>query len=293
MQRISIIGLGRMGGALAIALSRAGFRIADITIRGGDAPANVIANIEPPTRLLRPDEAPSGEIVLITTGDPEIAGASEVVSRSLSGSETVLHASGSLDSSVLKACADLGCAVGSMHPLVSISDPVAGSTLFSGRYFCLEGDEIAVAAARSLAEQLGGKPFSVSTEFKPLYHAAAVTSAGHVVALFATAIEMLSKCGLREVQAQKILFPLLESTVANLAGQRPANALTGSFARGDLAAFERHLKSFEGVLDVETKRIFVELGAKSVDLAVRAGAEPSIMEPLRARIDIAKSEFEC
>ena len=165
--------------------------------------------------------------------------------------------------------------------------------LFNGRYFCSEGDEKALDAARSLVNGLGGKHFSIETEFKPLYHAAAVMSAGHVAALFGTAVDMLSKCGIESQKAREVLLPLLESTVANLRSLPPERALTGSFARGDLQAFERHLKSFNGVIDNETKRIFIELGARSVELATRGGVDPAGFEGLAARIDIAKSELEC
>ena len=70
-----------------------------------------------------------------------------------------------------------------MHPLVSVSDAFLGAERFAGVYFCIEGEAAAVAAATSLAISLGGKAFSIPTDSKPLYHAAAVTASGHLVAV--------------------------------------------------------------------------------------------------------------
>ena len=46
---------------------------------------------------------------------------------------------------------------------------------------------------------------------------------------------MLTHAGLDPKTARRVLLSLLESTVANLSASEPARALTGTFARGDLA----------------------------------------------------------
>ena len=43
--------------------------------------------------------------------------------------------------------------------------------------------------------------------------------------------------------ALRVLLPLLQSTVNNLARSDPALALTGTFARGDIATVRRHLQA--------------------------------------------------
>jgi predicted short-subunit dehydrogenase-like oxidoreductase (DUF2520 family) len=147
MQRISIVGLGRMGGALAIALSHAGFEIADVIVRRAESAELILEEINAPVNLKRPGDPIDGDIVIIATSDPSIAECSETLSNSLNGRPVVLHTSGSLSSTVLSACASIGCETGSMHPLVSVSDALSGSRSFAGRYFCLEGTPAAVEAA--------------------------------------------------------------------------------------------------------------------------------------------------
>jgi predicted short-subunit dehydrogenase-like oxidoreductase (DUF2520 family) len=135
--------------------------------------------------------------------------------------------------------------VGSLHPLVSVSEPVVGSAAFAGAYFCVEGNRTALKLARTLVKDLQGRSFSIAAPDKALYHAAAVMSAGHVIALFDIALEMLTRCGLSKRRAQAILQPLISSAVANLSSGDPAAALTGTFSRGDVATVRQHLAAIK------------------------------------------------
>ena len=84
---------------------------------------------------------------------------------------------------------------------------------------------------------------------------------------------MLSKCELDSDTAQKILLPLIDSTVENLKTLKPAEALTGSFARLDIAAVERHIASIKSVMTAETLEIYLRLGERSLERRVAsAGA---------------------
>lgn len=152
-----------------------------------------------------------------------------------------LHTSGALSSDALAPLRAAGFAVGSMHPLVAVSEPVAGAESLRRAFYCIEGERRALSAARRLVGRLGGRSFSIETKDKSLYHAAAVIASGHTVALFQLATELLARCGLDAERARRVLLPLLESTLANLSAQPPARALTGTFARADVTTVRRHL----------------------------------------------------
>src|SRR5829696_9250128 len=244
MLSVSIIGIGRLGGALAIALHRAGFEI-DQLIHRDPSTANFISDHLPSTvKTVEWSEALPGlgsDVVFIATADPDITSVAGHLKGRLKQGAVVLHTSGSLSSASLSVLAGAGHSTGSMHPLVSVSDAVSGATSFPNAFFCVEGDDVAVATARSIVESLGGRAFSIDSAQKPLYHAAAVTASGHLVALIDISIEMLSKCGIETRTAKEILLPLITSTISNLQTQTPQRALTGSFARLDIDAVERHL----------------------------------------------------
>jgi len=286
VQSVSIVGIGRAGGALAIALDRAGVQIDQLIYRA-DAP---VASWIAPQKLVAIGSVDSitSDILIVATADQDIRSTANALTQIATLPRIVLHLSGSLSSDELIRLEEMNIAVGSMHPLVSISDAELGSERFSGAYFCVEGDAVAVDAAIQLVEILGGKHFSIETKLKPLYHASAVMASGNVTALFDAAIEMLSKCGLDPERAHRILFPLLQSTVSNLANRSTAQALTGPFVRGDVAALERHLDAFEGKVDEDIRSIYLDLAERSVRLA---GGEHS--SELLAAISVAKRKTGC
>lgn len=291
MQSVSIIGMGRVGGALALALSSAGYNVENLVYRSTDTAAEAIAcRITPLPQVLVFDDLQhlNSEIIFITSADPEIQAISARLTTVVPQNTFVFHTSGSLSSEILSELTAIGCETGSIHPLISISNSFLGSERFAGSFFCVEGSADAVAVAKSLVRKLQGSSFSIETKFKSLYHASAVTASGHLVALIDTAIDMLSKCGLESATAKQILMPLIKSTIENLDEQTSVQALTGTFARADIAAFDRHLASFEDNISNQTRRIYLELGDRSLDIAERRGGSADNAEKIRNAISMAK-----
>lgn len=276
MKRVSLIGPGRLGLALALALSKAGYTVENIvgrTLSLADFP--VIPGF-PPVRTIESIDRLSTDVVFITTGDDQIASVATTISERLEPGCVLLHASGALASDVLAPAGKEGISLGSMHPLVSISDPLRGAEAFSDAYFCIEGDPRATETASAIAESIGGKPFSIPTVSKPLYHAAAVLASGHLTSLVDVAIKTLQNCGLDEVEARRILLPLIQSAVRNLTGQTASEALTGPFARGDRAAIVRHLEAFDRAGAADEKRIYAALGLRSLALVDKGAVVPQV-----------------
>jgi predicted short-subunit dehydrogenase-like oxidoreductase (DUF2520 family) len=98
-----------------------------------------------------------------------------------------------LSSEILAPLRARGWSTGSLHPLISVTDP---HTPLDGAFWCVEGEPRAARLAKAIVRDLGGTSFSINAAEKPLYHAAAVMTAGHVTALFDVALEMLVACGL-------------------------------------------------------------------------------------------------
>ena len=289
MQSISIVGIGRLGGALALALSKAGYRIDNLVYRSRPVPEEVVGRISPQPHLVsfRDLDELRSDIVFITSADPEIESISSQLAARVKNSPLVFHTSGSLSSGILSGLADAGFGTGSMHPLISVSDPIRGSEQFAGAYFCIEGRDDATAAAKAIVTDLGGESFSIEPQFKPLYHASAVTASGHLVALVDTASEMLSNCGVEPAMAKRILMPLIKSTVTNLDNQSNREALTGTFARADIAAFERHMDALNRSASSEMRRVYLELGMRSLALADHHGNLSERSHELEKRIKLA------
>ena len=120
-----------------------------------------------------------------------------------------------------------------------------------------------------------------------------MTACGHLVALVDVAIEMLTKCGLDETAAQKVLLPLIKSTVENLAEQKTAAALTGTFARADLETMDRHLETLRENVSAEALEVYLQLGNRSLHLAEVQGADAEKLEKMRNKISLAKKNLKC
>lgn len=291
--KISVIGIGRLGGALALALAEKGYEIENLFARKRETAEKISKEID--SKILSGDEFEqiSSDLILITVQDSEIKTVAENLAGKLKTKPIVLHTSGSLSSDILENLKANGCAVGSIHPLVSISDSFLGKSRFNDAFFCVEGDERAIEAAKKIVSDLGGKSFSIETKYKTLYHASAVTACGHLVAVIDTAIEMLSKCGLNKNQSKEILLPLIESTVENLKTQTTDEALTGTFARADAETFERHFEIMEKEVSEEALKIYLLLGMRSIKLAEKQISDAEKLENMREKILLAKKKLRC
>jgi predicted short-subunit dehydrogenase-like oxidoreductase (DUF2520 family) len=287
---ISIIGAGRLGTALALALHRRGYRIEAIMARrlahARRAAALLAAAHAQPLSATGLDSLPPSKLILITTPDDQIGPMAARLAASLDkkgGSlqtRTALHCSGALSSDVLSPLRDAGFRTGSMHPLVSISEPVQGAESLRGAFYCIEGVTSAARLARAIVRDLEGESFSINSRDKALYHAAAVMASGHMVALFDIATEMLEHCGLTQMRAQGVLLPLVKSMLVNLSGRGAARALTGTFARADTATMRSHLAALRREGASDALEVYRLLGKHSLRLAEKLGADREALKSM-------------
>ena len=268
---VSIIGAGRLGTTLAVALAGKGYSIRSLVARrrssarkaasllDGDVQALAVKQLD----LLRP-----ADLFLITTPDDQIASVAAQLARinATKRGPAALHTSGALSAEVLAPLRKRAWHTGSIHPLISVSDPEDVAAL-KGAFWSVEGDKTALRIGKAIVRDLGGESFSIRSEDKPLYHAAAVMSAGNVVALFDVGLEMLVHCGLTRPAAQRILLPLIASTVRNLESKEPVDALTGTFARGDIETVKLHLTSLKGRKLADALELYRLLGKRSLKLS--------------------------
>jgi predicted short-subunit dehydrogenase-like oxidoreductase (DUF2520 family) len=260
---VSIIGSGRLGTTLGVALLHRGYSIQSLVARRVQSANKAARLLDAETQVLAAKELHSlkpAHVFLITVPDDQIASVVEEMSR-LEFNATALHTSGALSSEVLVPLRKKGWHTGSIHPLLSVSkagDPIEGA------FWSVEGDKSAVRLGKTIVRDLGGRSFFIRSEDKPLYHAAAVMVSGNVTALFDIALGMLGDCGIKRTTARSILLPLIASTVRNLETKDPAQALTGTFSRGDLETVKRHLAAIKDNQDaLELYRL---LGKRSLKL---------------------------
>jgi len=262
---VSIIGAGRLGTTLALALAEQGYSTRSLVARRLQSARKAAAILDGNAEAFAANQIhllPKADLFLISVPDDQIASVALKLSRAkLEGKFTALHTSGALSSEVLSPLRAKGASTGSVHPWISVSDPQVS---IKGAFWSVEGDPSAVRVAKKLVRDLGGESFSIKSADKPLYHAAAVMTSGHVTALFDVALEMLVDCGLTRETARRILQPLLASTVHNLETRDPAQALTGTFSRGDVETVKRHLAALKQHKLADALELYCRLGKRSL-----------------------------
>jgi predicted short-subunit dehydrogenase-like oxidoreductase (DUF2520 family) len=260
---VSIIGAGRLGTALAVALHARGYSIESLVARRAQKARYAAILLGGKPQVLAAKQLPSlhrGDVFLITVPDDQIAG----VAAQLSGLEfeaTALHTSGALSADVLAPLRERGWHTGSIHPLVSVSDT---NVALDGAFWSVEGDAVALRTGKAIVRDLGGQSFSIRSEDKPLYHAAA---------------EMLMRCGLDRKTAHAILLPLIASTARSLQTKDPAQALTGTFSRGDQETVKRHLAALNKSELADALELYRLLGQRSLKVT---GKHPQITQILKS-----------
>ena len=282
VRTLAIVGAGRVGQTIGRLLAQSGaYEITDVVSRRATTArraARFIGAGRPAT--LRALERLDADLLLVATPDDEIARTAErlaSLSRSFDGA-VVLHTSGARDASELAALRARGAAVGSLHPLQSFPAPALALALVRGSVFALEGDRRAVAAAKGLARDLGGRPVRLRAGTKALYHAAAVLASGGVTGLLDMSLEALERAGLDRATALGAILPLVEGTVRNIGRLGTAEALTGPVARGDRGTIGRNRTALLA-LDPEVVAVYDLLARRGERLRRERGGRTQASDP--------------
>jgi predicted short-subunit dehydrogenase-like oxidoreductase (DUF2520 family) len=241
---IAIVGAGNLGTALAVALREAGYRIESVIARSLE---NSIARAR---RLARQTGArvvlDAGEVkarvLWLCVPDGEIARAAVSLAEGFQGrGRLALHSSGALGSEILEPLRRKGVAVASVHPLMTF---VRGSRpSLVGVSFAIEGDPVAVRAARAIVRDLGGESYAISQKEKNAYHAWGTFASPLLTALLATTEEVAGLAGVSKGPARERVLPILLETVKNYGKFGGAAGFSGPIVRGDVETVRRHLEA--------------------------------------------------
>jgi predicted short-subunit dehydrogenase-like oxidoreductase (DUF2520 family) len=232
----ALVGPGRAGTSLALALTARGRRAVAVAGRTPDAPSTQALA----TRLGVPARSAAtigsgAALVIVATPDAALEEAAAELAASLEPGALVIHLSGARGvdglEPVLRTRPD--CAVGALHPLQTLPSGEIGAARLAGSWAAVAGPP----AVAELAGELGLHPFRVDDADRALYHAAAAIASNHLVALLGQVERLATAAGV----PFDAFVPLARASLDNVADLGPAAALTGPVARGDLVTVARHL----------------------------------------------------
>jgi predicted short-subunit dehydrogenase-like oxidoreductase (DUF2520 family) len=270
-----IIGAGRLGKALSIAMTEAGYNFVWIGSKE-KSDAGKLAALIGCEKFGEGfgESAARPEIIIIAVPDGLI---SEVSSLGVSAgiiteATVVLHTSGALGSEALSECAKAGASVAAFHPCQTFTSKSNPSDVFKNIVFDMEGDDFACAIGETISRSLGAETICPGKEARLILHTATAILSNYTVALYGAAEGLLESAGIKHESALKILNPLLLSTAANIAGYGAASALTGPVSRGDLITVEKHLEALKDH-DGLYGEIYSVLGKMALKIAREKNAE--------------------
>jgi len=272
--RVGIIGPGRAGVGLALALVAAGHEVLLYGRRKKAVPRPLTLTVGPADGPPPPAWIAQAGVVLLAVRDDAIRPLAEVLARAgaIRPEHVILHLSGVQGQEALGPLVSSRAALGSLHPLQTIADPERAPERLKGAWAAVEGMPRAVEAAEAIARELGLRPFRLTGKAKAIYHAGAVFASNYFVVVEAVAQRLLRHAGLTDAEAWQALRPLVEGTLENLIRQEPKDALTGPVARGDVDTIRRHLES----LTKDDALLYRALGRSALELAEKRGMDEAV-----------------
>jgi len=242
--RIAIIGTGRLGVTLAMALHRQGVEIAMVANRNAASVQQVAAQLGS-CRAVDASEAAQADLVFLTVPDDALAPlAAQLPWRP---GQAVVHCSGATEVAVLQPAADAGAVIGGFHPLQIFSDPSRALELIAGSSVAIEGPPELEVQLQELAALLGMHPIHLPPGARALYHGGASYAASFLLSMLAEAVAAWRSFGVDEAQALQALLPLAQGTLAAAASKGLSAAVAGPVSRGDAGVIARHLAAFEAL----------------------------------------------
>lgn len=237
---IALIGPGRAGITITLALVARGWEVVAVAGRAPDAPSTLAAAacLDAPASLVS-EAGHAASLVVVATPDAAIEGAARGAAASLEPGALVVHLAGSRGLEVFDPlrAARPDVRLGALHPLQSFPSVTAGLDRLPGTWAAIAGDP----EVETLAHVLELRPFALADPERARYHATAVVASNHLVALLGQVERMARACGV----PFEAFAPLARASLDNAFRLGPSAALTGPVARGDLSTVERHLAQMD------------------------------------------------
>ncbi len=267
---ISVIGTGRVGRCLTLALLKADFHIHSLFNRTVSVAEDLVSDFGKTIIKKFPEHKDDlGKIAFVCVPDDNISQVAEKLCG-LSNEWTgyfFVHCSGARPAEELDVLAAKGAQIASFHPIQTFpSEP--DPEIFRDIWISLQGDHGLLHLLERFARFLGAKTVHVTAAEKQQLHIAAVFACNYMVTIASAAEKLLPE----ENQNMELLAPLMRQTLDQILTKGPGQALTGPLRRGDLQTLRDHLESLNEL--PELQNLYTSLGRYTVTLIKEMTSRP-------------------
>ena len=279
--KVGIVSGGRVGTALGHLLERAEHVVVACSAISAQSRRLVERRLPETVVLPVTDVAGGAELLLLTVPDSELRDliGGLAATGSVRRGTIVAHTSGANGIGILEPLTAQGVTPLAIHPVMTFTGADEDIDRLADTCFGVTAaDETGYAIAQSLVLEIGGEPFRVREDARPLYHAALAHGSNHIVTLISDAVsalraalsgqELLGQALVVDAPgglAERVLGPLARAALENTLSRGRA-ALTGPVARGDAAAVAQHLEALDEV-DPELAQAYCADSLRTAQLA--------------------------
>jgi predicted short-subunit dehydrogenase-like oxidoreductase (DUF2520 family) len=258
---VTIIGTGRVGGAIAKRLHDRGVMVHAIAHRDFATWLGTHASV--------------GQALILAVSDAAMSDVVRAIAASTRSLIDVvaLHVNGSLRPYVLQPLTAMGATIASAHPFQTFAtdDPTALDGIGWG-VECTDDDWPLIDR---LVQATGGLPVrltDMTDDRKRMYHAAAVAASNFTYAAYQLGRDLADVVG---IPADVMLPPIMQRTCSNAIAALQTDApfgMTGPIVRGDVEGVQRQLDA----LPAEQRLIFAQLGLALVEVVTHRHSATTI-----------------
>ena len=265
---VGVIGVGRAGSALGVALARAGHQVVAVSAVSEASVARASARF-PGAEIVSPDGVvEQADLVLLTVPDDVLPGlvAGLAATEAPVAGRMLAHASGRYGVAVLEPAVRGGALPMALHPVMTFTGRDEDVDRLKGLSFGVTVPDVLRPAAEALVIEMGGEPVFVAEADRELYHAAIAFAANHLITLVTSASELLAGIGVGD--PSRLLGPLLGASLDNALRFGDAG-LTGPVARGDAGTVAAHVEALSASPSVRAG--YIAMARLTADRALAAG----------------------
>jgi predicted short-subunit dehydrogenase-like oxidoreductase (DUF2520 family) len=260
---VSIIGMGRLGKALAEALLENGYNLVTIISSRGTTPSDYTGGI-----LTTIEEAHEfGEVSFICVPDDAIREVAQKMANSPKLPKVVTHVSGACNSEDLVALAEKGVKTASFHPMMTFTEK-SSSARFKNCLISIEGENDASKVLTQIAQDIGAEPQTIDKAQKTSRHLAGVYLSNFMSVLVDLATEILAS---NHENPQKFILEnyddLMRQTLDNIIENGLPGAITGPAVRGDAKTLDKHLEILQK--NPELEYVYKLFSRRIIDISGR------------------------
>ncbi len=212
------------------------------------------------------------ELVLLTVPDDALGPLVEglAATGAWRPGQLVVHTSGRYGIDVLSPARSRGAIPLALHPAMTFTGTSLDVARLVDCCFGVTAPTPVLPVAQALVVEMGAEPVVIEEEFRPLYHAALVHGANHLITLVAQARDLLSRAGVAD--PGRLLGPLLFASLDNSLRRGDA-ALTGPVARGDAGTVAAHVDviSRAGADSADVLAAYRAMARATADRALASG----------------------